>query len=82
VIFVTCRGNFISASLVRKVRFTMVMCAMDCGIATWTLKDPLDNLETLGPYAVTTGIRDSWFGNPSKARMFSGNACGYRVNMV
>ena len=37
----------------------MVMCARDCGNATWTLEDPLDNLEILGPYAVTTGIRDS-----------------------
>ena len=32
---------------------------MDCGNATWTLEDPLQNLEILGPYAVTTGIRDS-----------------------
>jgi sugar phosphate isomerase/epimerase len=32
---------------------------MDCGNATWTLEDPLENLEILGPYAVTTGIRDS-----------------------
>jgi len=59
VIFVICRGNFISASLVRKVCFTIAKNPRDCGNATWTLEDPLDNLEILGPYAVTTGIRDS-----------------------
>ena len=32
---------------------------MDSGNATWTLEDPLQNLEILGPYAVSTGIRDS-----------------------
>jgi sugar phosphate isomerase/epimerase len=32
---------------------------MDSGNAVWTLEDPLDNLEILGPYAVTTSLRDS-----------------------
>jgi len=32
---------------------------MDSGNATWTLEDPMQNLEILGPYAATTGIRDS-----------------------
>jgi sugar phosphate isomerase/epimerase len=36
-----------------------VGATMDPGNATWTLEDPLVNLEILGPYAVTTGIRDS-----------------------
>jgi sugar phosphate isomerase/epimerase len=36
-----------------------VGATMDSGNATWTLEDPLVNLEILGPYAVTTGIRDS-----------------------
>jgi sugar phosphate isomerase/epimerase len=36
-----------------------VGATMDCGNATWALEDPLQNLEILGPYAVTTGIRDS-----------------------
>jgi len=31
----------------------------DSGNATWTLEDPLASLEILGPYTVTTGIRDS-----------------------
>jgi sugar phosphate isomerase/epimerase len=36
-----------------------VGATMDPGNAAWTLEDPLLNLETLGPYVVTTGIRDS-----------------------
>ncbi len=31
----------------------------DAGNATWTLEDPLTALETLAPYLLTTGIRDS-----------------------
>lgn len=36
-----------------------VGATIDSGNATWTLEDPLSNLEILGPYAVTSGIRDS-----------------------
>ncbi len=36
-----------------------VGATMDAGNATWILEDPLQNLEVLGPYALTTGIRDS-----------------------
>lgn len=32
---------------------------MDSGNAAWTLEDPLDSLEKLGPYALTTSLRDS-----------------------
>ena len=32
---------------------------VDSGNATWTLEDPLESLEILGPYAVTTSLRDS-----------------------
>lgn len=32
---------------------------LDAGNATWTLETPLDSLEILGPYAVTTSLRDS-----------------------
>jgi sugar phosphate isomerase/epimerase len=31
---------------------------MDSGNALWTLEDPLDSLEKLGPYALTTSLRD------------------------
>jgi 3-oxoisoapionate decarboxylase len=36
-----------------------VGATLDSGNAAWTLEDPSHNLEILGPYAVTTGIRDS-----------------------
>jgi sugar phosphate isomerase/epimerase len=36
-----------------------VGATLDSGNATWTLEDPLQNLETLAPYALSTGIRDS-----------------------
>jgi 3-oxoisoapionate decarboxylase len=36
-----------------------VGATMDSGNATWALEDPLHNLEILGPYALSTGIRDS-----------------------
>jgi sugar phosphate isomerase/epimerase len=36
-----------------------VGATMDSGNAVWTLEDPMVSLETLGKYAVTTGIRDS-----------------------
>ena len=32
---------------------------LDSGNAVWTLETPLDSLEVLGPYAVTTSLRDS-----------------------
>lgn len=36
-----------------------VGATMDSGNPIWTVEDPMKSLETLGPYAVTTGIRDS-----------------------
>ena len=32
---------------------------MDSGNALWTLEDPMDSLEKLGPYALSTSLRDS-----------------------
>jgi sugar phosphate isomerase/epimerase len=32
---------------------------IDSGNACWTMEDPLENLETLAPYAATTSLRDS-----------------------
>src|SRR4051812_35596919 len=36
-----------------------VGATLDSGNATWTMEDPLQSLETLGPYTLSTGIRDS-----------------------
>ena len=32
---------------------------MDSGNAAWAMEDPLENLEILGPYTLTTSLRDS-----------------------
>jgi sugar phosphate isomerase/epimerase len=36
-----------------------VGATLDSGNATWTMEDPMQSLETLGPYVLSTGIRDS-----------------------
>ncbi|MGH9429494.1 MAG: sugar phosphate isomerase/epimerase family protein [Terriglobia bacterium] len=46
-------------TLVEEAGRNYVGVTMDSGNATWTLEDPMQNLEILGPYAATTGIRDS-----------------------
>lgn len=47
------------AGLIEAAGRDFVGATLDSGNATWTLEDPYLNLEILGPYAVTTGIRDS-----------------------
>lgn len=47
------------AQLIESAGTSFVGATMDPGNATWTMEDPLVNLEILGPYAVTTGIRDT-----------------------
>ena len=47
------------ATLIEEAGRDYAGATMDCGNATWALEDPLQNLEILGPYALTTGIRDS-----------------------
>ncbi len=47
------------ASLIERAGPDFVGATLDSGNATWSLEDPLTNLEVLGPYAVSTGIRDS-----------------------
>ncbi|MBV9467882.1 MAG: sugar phosphate isomerase/epimerase, partial [Abitibacteriaceae bacterium] len=46
-------------TLIEEAGTDYVGATLDAGNATWTLEDPLTNLEILAPYAVTTGIRDS-----------------------
>lgn len=55
-------GDMHSTELVRLIEAAgrdFVGANLDAGNATWTLEDPLDNLEVLGPYAVCTSLRDS-----------------------
>jgi len=46
-------------SLIEAAGKEFVGATMDPGNATWSLEDPMVNLEILGPYVATTGIRDS-----------------------
>ena len=47
------------AGLIEAAGKSFVGATMDPGNAAWTMEDPLVNLEILGPYALTTGIRDT-----------------------
>ncbi|MBN1421956.1 MAG: sugar phosphate isomerase/epimerase [Planctomycetes bacterium] len=47
------------ASLIEAAGKDFVGATLDVGNAAWTLEDPMVNLEILGPYAATTGMRDS-----------------------
>lgn len=46
-------------TLIEEAGKDYVGATLDSGNAAWTLEDPLVNLEILGPYAVSTGIRDT-----------------------
>jgi len=46
-------------NLIEEAGKEYVGATLDSGNATWTMEDPLASLETLGPYALSTGIRDS-----------------------
>ncbi len=46
-------------SLIEQAGADYVGATIDSGNATWTLEDPMRNLEVLGPHAVSSGIRDS-----------------------
>jgi sugar phosphate isomerase/epimerase len=46
-------------SLIEQAGKDYVGANIDSGNAAWTFEDPLSNLEILGPYVVTTSLRDS-----------------------
>ncbi len=53
-----------------------VGATIDSGNATWTLEHPQVNLETLGPYAVSSGIRDSTVWQDETGCKVAWNAIG------
>lgn len=53
-----------------------VGATIDSGNATWTLEHPQTNLETLGPYAVSSGMRDSTVWNVDNGCRVAWNAVG------
>jgi sugar phosphate isomerase/epimerase len=55
-------GDMHSTELVKLVEAAgrdYVGVNLDSGNAMWTLEDPIDSLETLGPLTITTSLRDS-----------------------
>jgi sugar phosphate isomerase/epimerase len=55
-------GDMHSLELVRLIEEAgrdYVGANMDSGNAVWTCEDPLQNLENLGPYTISTSLRDS-----------------------
>ena len=46
-------------TLIEQAGKDFVGATMDCGNAVYTMEDPMVNLEILGPYALTTGMRDT-----------------------
>jgi len=53
-----------------------VGATIDSGNATWTLENPLGNLEVLGRFAVSSGIRDSTVWEYDKGVRVAWNAIG------
>lgn len=64
------------ASLIEAAGREYVGATMDSGNATWTLEDPMENLEILGPYAVSTGIRDSMLWKTEQGARVAWTAVG------
>jgi len=64
------------ANLIEECGRDYVGATMDSGNAAWTLEDPMENLEILGPYAATTGIRDSIVWETSEGAAVAWTAMG------
>lgn len=64
------------ASLIEAAGKDWVGANMDSGNAAWTLEDPLDSLEKLGPYALTTSLRDSAIWETPKGATIQWTAFG------
>jgi len=63
-------------ALIEEAGREFVGATMDSGNATWALEHPLQNLELLGPCAVTTGIRDSALWETEEGAMLQWTAMG------
>lgn len=63
-------------SLVEAAGPDFVGVNLDSGNAAWTLEDPLDSLEKLGPYAVATSLRDSAIWETDKGCKIQWTAMG------
>jgi len=63
-------------SLIEAAGRDYVGANLDSGNALWTLEDPLDSLEKLGPYAVCTSLRDSAIWETDKGCKIQWTAMG------
>lgn len=64
------------AGLIEEAGPEYVGATLDSGNATWTLEDPMGNLEILGPYAVSSGIRDSMVWEDEEGAVVQWTAMG------
>ncbi|MBI2947171.1 MAG: sugar phosphate isomerase/epimerase [Verrucomicrobia bacterium] len=63
-------------NLIEEAGRDFVGATMDSGNATWAMEDPLTNLEILGPYALSSGIRDSVLWEVPDGAMLQWTALG------
>ena len=63
-------------SLIQQAGEQFVGATIDSGNATWTLESPARNLEILGPYVVSAGMRDSTVWQTKKGVAVAWNAIG------
>ncbi len=64
------------AGLIEAAGKDFVGATIDSGNATWTLESPQANLEVLGPYAVSSGMRDSTVWQTDNGAKVAWNAIG------
>lgn len=62
--------------LIEQAGSEFVGALMDSGNAVWGLEDPLQNLEMLAPYALSTGIRDSALWETNEGAVLQWTALG------
>jgi sugar phosphate isomerase/epimerase len=53
-----------------------VGCNIDSGNAAWTLEDPMDVLETLGPVTICSSLRDQQIWSTPEGAVVQWTACG------
>jgi sugar phosphate isomerase/epimerase len=63
-------------SLIEAAGRDVVGANLDSGNALWTLEDPIDSLERIGPYAITTSLRDSAVWESEKGARVQWTAMG------
>lgn len=64
------------ASLIEAAGRDFVGANIDSGNACWTMEDPLQNLEILGPYVLTSSLRDSMVWEYEKGAAIQWTAMG------